>query len=708
MVFIERKFVIWVFYAFYMKPLFLFCLFLSTYLGAAQDLYPTVNELSREQSPYLLQHANNPVAWKTWSSKAFEKAKELDRLVVISVGYASCHWCHVMEEESFEDLTVARFMNENYINIKVDREERPDVDQSYMTALRLMGADGGWPLNVIALPNGKPVYAGTYHSKVQWIELLQKMQTLYESQPLQLRNFAEDLQKGIVEENKLLDFKKDSPVDPSVLEQGLGVWKKNWDVKDGGNTGAQKFIRPNGLMFLLDYAQLSGDQQAMAHVWNSLDKISESGIYDQLSGGFFRYSTDPEWRVPHFEKMLYDNAQIIALFAKAYKISKKEKYAAILSQTIQFLMQEFKRESGGFMAAMDADLKGEEGAYYRWTEQELQSLIGSEWSLFAAVFKLDSQQLWEEQYYVLQKASNLQQIAREFGLSVEEVHKKQKKWQKLLLAAQEKRGNPAMDDKIITSWNAMLVSALTSAYQATATDQYLQEAIALQDLLTQNGVGAISHVLGTPDVVFSEDYAFLAKSALDLYVTTGAPTYLSQANALMEALDTLFYAPELGLYYFSEADDILTAVTRMSDGVMPSDNSVAAEVNFLLGHIKYEPERTKKAMDALMASSAYLKKDLNNYTQWASLWLTQSYPYYELAIIGDQALEKSLEFLSKGVPNVLLTASVSDSDLPLFEFRYSENETLLYVCENYSCKAPVKTVSEALNQIQAKTVIKPF
>ena len=285
MVFIERKFVIWVFYAFYMKPLFLFCLLLSTYLGVAQDLYPTINELSREQSPYLLQHAKNPVAWKTWSSKAFEKAKELDRLVVISVGYASCHWCHVMEEESFEDLTVARFMNENYINIKVDREERPDVDQSYMTALRLMGADGGWPLNVIALPNGKPVYAGTYHSKAQWIELLQKMQTLYESQPQQLRNFAEDLQKGILEENKLLDFKKDSPVDPIVLEQGLGVWKKNWDVKDGGNTGAQKFIRPNGLMFLLDYAQLSGDQQAMAHVWNSF----QEGFFataQTRSGGF--------------------------------------------------------------------------------------------------------------------------------------------------------------------------------------------------------------------------------------------------------------------------------------------------------------------------------------------------------------------------------------------------------------------------------------
>lgn len=703
------KFVIWTSFAtLFMKLFFLSCSLLFSLLAYAQDPYTTTNDLASERSPYLQQHANNPVAWKIWGADAFKKAEAMDRLVVVSVGYASCHWCHVMEEESFEDAAVAGIMNESYINIKVDREERPDVDQSYMTALRLMGADGGWPLNVIALPNGSPVYAGTYHSKAQWISVLNKMQQLYETQPESLRAFAKDLQNGILEENKLLDFPDMNALDTALLEVGLDLWKNNWDLKNGGNLGVQKFVRPNGLMFLMDYAFLSGDQQALTHVWNSLDKIGESGLIDQLSGGFFRYSIDAQWQVPHFEKMLYDNAQMVQLYAKAYKYTKNKDYKDIVIKTIDFLLRDFKGDKGGFVAAMDADLDGEEGAYYRWTAEELKSLITEDWPLFSAFYKLDHQDLWEGSYYVLQREGNLEQLSKKYGVSQSDILNKEKAWQTILRKARSTRGNPAIDNKIISSWNALLVTALVTAYEATAISSYLDHAIDLQALLVPSGSLAISHTLGSKGPVFSEDYAFLAKAALSLYFSTADETYLTQANALMEVLDRRFLSSELGLYFFSQADEILSPVTKMTDGVLPSDNGVAAEVNFLLGHINYDLNRTKLAKNALVASAPYIQQDLNNYTQWGSLWLAHAYPFYELAIIGSQAKEKSQEFLSVGLPNVLVTSSVGPSELPLFEYRYKDKETLLYVCENYSCKAPVKSVSEALAQIRSKSVIKPF
>jgi uncharacterized protein YyaL (SSP411 family) len=681
------------------KGVVLFFYMMTSCVG--QENYTLKNELATQTSPYLLQHANNPVAWKSWGLEVFEKSKKLDRLIVISVGYASCHWCHVMEEESFEDSQVAAVMNEGFINIKVDREERPDIDQIYMTALRLMGSDGGWPLNVIALPDGSPIYAGTYHSKVQWISALKQMKSLYALEPDKLRAFAADLKKGIVAENAVESNAVSSDFDLKVLEVGLSSWKTNWDLKWGGNTGDQKFMRPNGLMFLLDYGLLSGNPEVLKYVCNTLDLMANGSIYDQLQGGFFRYSTDSEWKIPHFEKMLYDNAQMVKLYAKAYKTYKNERYKELVYESLNFLKSEMKSIEGGYIAAIDADLDGEEGAYYRWTPLELKALIISDWSLFAAYYSLDATDLWEGKYQLLQRVSDDLSFALTNGVSIVKLREKRKEWESVLWTSRSQRGSPIKDTKIITSWNALLVEAYAEAFQAFGEEAYLEEAQALYSLLLQKGVSSITHVLSKEKEapVFSEDYAFLAKAALTLYLSTAQMSYLEDAKDLMNTLDVGFYNDENGLYQYSVNETVIAPITKMADGVIPSDNAVGAEVNFLLGLIRFDAMRTEKAEKALIQAAPLLSTDLNNYTQWGMSWLYKTFPFYELAIVGPQALKMATEVLAFGRPNVLVVASKTSSSLPLFQDRYTEGETLLYVCKNYACKLPVQTVKEAMAQL---------
>jgi uncharacterized protein YyaL (SSP411 family) len=367
----------------------------------SQDLYTQTNELSTQSSPYLLQHAKNPVAWKIWNNKALKKAKDLDRLLVISVGYASCHWCHVMEEESFEDLAVADLMNGSFINIKVDREERPDLDQTYMAALSLMGKQTGWPLNIVALPDGTPIYGGTYHSKTQWMAVLKQLKDLYHSQPEKLRSFGADLKNGIVAALSVQVPEEAAQLGVSDIANGMAEWQKKWDLDWGGLKGDQKFMRPNSLDFLLSYGQLSKDSLVLSYVETTLDKMASGGIFDQIGGGFYRYSTDPYWKVPHFEKMLYDNAQLIQLYSKAFKFFKKEPYKEVVAQTYDFLEREMKLPKGGYAAALDADFNGEEGLFYVWTPQELKALISGRWELFSAYYGLLENDLWEDRYWIL-------------------------------------------------------------------------------------------------------------------------------------------------------------------------------------------------------------------------------------------------------------------------------------------------------------------
>ena len=432
------------------------------------------NELIHESSPYLLQHAHNPVNWKPWNNHVLEEARSKNKLLIISVGYSACHWCHVMEHESFEDEDIAGIMNANYINIKVDREERPDIDHVYMNAVQVMTGMGGWPMNVVALPDGRPVWGGTYFKKEQWGDALKQIAHLYETQPEKLEEYAEKLENGlkqiqIIEPgNDNSDFHKDFFL--PIIEK----WKRSFDSKNGGYQRAPKFMMPNNFEFLMRYAYQNSDKELMDHCILTLNKMSWGGVFDPIDGGFSRYSVDERWHVPHFEKMLYDNAQLVQLYAKAYKITNDEWYGEVVEKTLEYINNEMTDDSGAFYSALDADSENsigekEEGAYYIWTKEELETILKENFSLFSAYYNINNYGKWEDLNYVLIRTKKTEAIAEELGIPWNELTERIKECHDKLRNERKKRKKPGLDDKTLTSWNAMMISGYVEAYKALGT-----------------------------------------------------------------------------------------------------------------------------------------------------------------------------------------------------------------------------------------------
>ena len=374
------------------------------------------NNLINETSPYLLQHAYNPVDWNPWDSKYLKQATKENKLVIISVGYSACHWCHVMEKESFEDTLVAKIMNEKYISIKVDREERPDVDNVYMNAVQLMTGSGGWPLNVVTLPDGRPIWGGTYFSKDQWINALEQISKLYDDDPERLITYADQLEEG-VKSLDLIELNKSSTnFELDIMKKYLDTWSKKFDLEYGGAEGMPKFMMPSNLHFLLKYSYQTSNIEIQDFVNLSLKKMAYGGIYDQIGGGFSRYSVDNKWHIPHFEKMLYDNAQLVSLYSDAYKATKNELYKKIVYETIDFINSELKDESGGYYSSLDADSKTssnvlEEGAFYVWTEKELKTTLKEDFTVFSSYYNINTYGYWEDDKYVLIRNEDDEKIA---------------------------------------------------------------------------------------------------------------------------------------------------------------------------------------------------------------------------------------------------------------------------------------------------------
>lgn len=668
------------------------------------EAHQYTNELIHETSPYLLQHAHNPVNWMPWGDKALKQARDENKLLLISIGYAACHWCHVMEHESFEDPEVARVMNQHFVCIKVDREERPDVDQIYMSAVQLMTQRGGWPLNAIALPDGRPIWGGTYFQKEAWVNALEQIHAYHRQHPERTLEYAERLGEGIRESNLVPISKNSQPVELDQLKAAVQRWKPNFDRQEGGSQGAPKFMMPNNLQFLLRWAHQMQDEETQQHVENTLDKMAMGGLYDQLGGGFARYSTDAQWKVPHFEKMLYDNGQLLSVYAQAFQQTQKPLYREVAEQTIEFLKRELLSPENGFYSSLDADSEGEEGKFYVWQKPELQKLLGDEFHLFADYYQVNETGSWEEGNYILLRRQSDETVAAKHQLSVDQLKQKIGEWKKILLPVREQRIRPGLDDKILTSWNALAISGLVNAYRAFGDAGYLKLAeenlrFLKEKQLDPDGSLRHSYKNGISKIDgFLEDYALLIQALMDLFETTGKLNYLEDAQQLTDKTFRDFFDREKDFFYFSPITqtDLIDRSIEVHDNVIPASNSVMANNLFRLGHLAGQTNYLKIAETMLSKLVEDFQNYPSGYSNWLQLGLNFTGNQFEVAVTGEKAIAKLHEIQRHYLPNALFCAGTGASDLPLLKDRLAVGKTLIYICQNQTCQLPVEAVSDAL------------
>ncbi|MBS1647847.1 MAG: thioredoxin domain-containing protein [Bacteroidetes bacterium] len=666
------------------------------------------NALASEKSPYLLQHAHNPVQWQAWSEAAFAQAKKENKLVLISVGYSACHWCHVMERECFEAEDVAALMNKYFINIKVDREERPDVDHLYMTAVQLMTQQGGWPLNCFTLPDGRPIYGGTYFPKQQWLQLLQTLAEVHQNDFAKVESYANKLAQGIKQAESFIPAeKKDETPNKEILQQYAENFSKRFDTKNGGSMGAPKFMMPNNYLFLLRYGHLTQHPHLLKQVHLTLQKMAQGGLYDQLGGGFARYSTDEKWKVPHFEKMLYDNAQLISLYSEAYMQSKNPLYKEAVYRTIAFVKRELTAINGGFYSALDADSEGKEGLYYIWTKEELQSILGNDFAVFSDYFSVNEKGYWEQDYYILLREKTENEIAIKHQIPLETLQKTIACSKEKLMAVRNKRVRPGLDDKIVASWNGLMCSALCDAYQTFLEPDFLQLAVQNAQFIQQNMIDAQGflyrcHKETTYIQAFADDYAFVIEACIKLYGLTAQPHWLAQAEQLTETMRLVFLDKQKNMFYFSgkETVDTLSKKIEIHDNVLPASNSQMARNLFLLAKItgttSYEDLAVKMTKQILHEIPQYP----SGYSNWALALLQHTFPFYEVCIVGKSVDEFMQQLQAHYQPNAIFVFSKTASDTALLKGRYKEGETQVYVCHNRVCKAPLSSIEEAIKQIK--------
>lgn len=666
------------------------------------------NELIHETSPYLLQHAHNPVNWQPWGEKALNQAKSENKLLLISIGYSACHWCHVMEHESFEDTEVARVMNQYFICIKIDREERPDIDHIYMTAVQLLTGRGGWPLNSIALPDGRPIWGGTYFLKDSWIEALEAVSGFYAENPKKTEEYAAKMHRGI-EQNSLISVSNSQAnLDPLLLPALLSKWGNQFDTKHGGTKGAPKFMLPNNWQFLLRAGYQFQDKTILDQVKLTLQKMAFGGLYDQIGGGFARYSTDEMWKVPHFEKMLYDNAQLLGLYANAFKIEPNPNYKQVVEETVGFLKRELFSPENGFYSALDADSEGEEGKFYVWTKPELKQILGVDFDLFSEYFNVNSLGFWEHNQYILLRTEENESFAASHQLQEEELEAKLKNWKSLLLAEREKRVRPGLDDKILASWNAMTITGLLSCYNALGENEYLELAVKNAIFLKSKMIGSdgcLRHSYKNYQAKingFLEDYAFVIEAFIAIFECTGEKCWLDEAASLTEITFTEFYDSEKSFFSFTSTGqkDLITRTYEIHDNVIPASNSVMAKNLFRLSYLLERPEYLTTAKKMLDLVSGNMTDYPSGYSNWSQLMLNITGNHFEVAIVGENALNLLTKLQKNYLPQVVFCAGTSENTLPLLANRFVAGDTLIYICQDNNCQLPVRTVEEALTIIR--------
>lgn len=642
------------------------------------------NHLVKENSPYLLQHAYNPVDWYPWGFLSLEKAKSENRLLVISIGYAACHWCHVMEHESFEDDDVAQIMNMRFVPVKVDREERPDIDAVYMAAAWATTGRGGWPLNAIALPDQRPVFAGTYFRKDDWIYILNYYAMLWQSQPAELEYQAQQIASGMRRHFIIPTAVAAGEIPAEIAGTLFDKMHSDFDEINGGSYGAPKFPMPAVQIFLLEYGQLKHNENALQHLYLTLEKMHRGGIYDHLGGGFSRYSVDARWEVPHFEKMLYDNAQLVSLYSRAFQQVASEEWRVAVHETIRFVERELMSSDGLFYSSIDADSEGEEGAFYVWREDEIRRILKQDADLLMKAYSCSPSGNWEKGVNVFRK-SDLEieddEIARLF------------KARDILFSEREKRIRPATDDKILTAWNALMISALTDAYRAFGEERWLELAVRCSEFYHESLVqrdwklwrNAKNGALNNP--AFLDDYSFLISAFQELYQITFEDRWLTSATLLTEKVIQHF-SDTGGLFFNLSSDETPALVQRaveLSDNVIPAGNSVMAHNLFIGGHILGKNEWIVRAEQMVTAMMPQIKANPAWHANWARLLLRSGESATTVKIVSEEPALIRKDFLRHSGPGVIWSGK-----------REAGMTTKIYVCKGKSCFQPVDCVPEAI------------
>lgn len=667
------------------------------------------NRLIHESSPYLLQHAYNPVDWYAWGEEALQKAQQEDKPIIVSIGYSACHWCHVMEKESFEHGGIGKYMSDNFVCIKVDREERPDIDQIYMDAVHAMGLNGGWPLNVFLIPDGRPFYGGTYFPAQHWAQLIQQIIHAYHHNRQQIEESAEGFREALNESeiakyglgevvnsdlSKILSF--------SQLETMYETIEKKFDTELGGISSAPKFPMPSIYLFLLRYYHLTKNENALNQVKLTLDAMAKGGIYDQIGGGFARYSVDAEWFAPHFEKMLYDNGQLISLYSEAYSLTKSELYKQLLYETIAFVKRELTSPEFGFYSALDADSEGIEGKFYVWTAKEFDEVFENEIdrNLARQYFNITSEGNWEHGFNILHLKMNPSSTDNFDALKIKE-------WKEKLFKARSPRIRPSLDDKILCSWNALMLKGLCDAYATFGEAEFLElalkNALFIDEKMNVNGSLFRNYKQGKATIpAYLEDYALVIQAYLALYQVCFEEKWLYKANTLTQYVIQHFYDPKEEFFFYTDtsSEKLIARKKEIFDNVISASNSIMAinlyQLSMLLDNRAYR----LFAESMLLKINILLQKEVRYLANWACLYTYFLKPTVEIAISGADFKSFAQQLHQHYFPNKVMVGTASKSNLPLLEMRDAKpDKTLIYVCRNKTCLLPVSTVGEAWGQI---------
>jgi uncharacterized protein YyaL (SSP411 family) len=666
------------------------------------------NQLIYETSPYLLQHAHNPVNWMPWGDIALQKAKDQNKPILVSIGYAACHWCHVMERESFEDEGTAQIMNEHFINIKIDREERPDLDHIYMDAVQAMTGSGGWPLNVFLTPDCKPFYGGTYfppvraYNRMSWKETLHAIHQSYQEKKHEIEAQADNLMNHLLNANafgvgKVADGEKSSIFTQENLSLIADNILKQADTEWGGFGNAPKFPQTFSIQYLLRHYHFTKDEAALQQALLSLDKMINGGIYDQLGGGFARYSTDNKWLAPHFEKMLYDNALLIGVLSEALQITNNKLYADAIEQTIGFIERELLDVSGGFYSALDADSEGVEGKFYTWSKDEVDALLGSDSALYCEYYNVLTEGNWEHSN-ILWVQEPLQDFAEHKAIEVQDLKAIIQRCNVILFEQRNTRIRPQLDDKILLGWNALTITALCKAYAATGVERYKQLALNNYQFLVKvfiaNG-GSLYHTYKNGQAkipAFLDDYAYFIQACIHLQEITGESLYLKKAKHVAEYVIENFVEVDTGFFYYTHQhqQDIIVRKKEVYDGAVPSGNAVMAGNLLYLSVVFNKPNWREHATDISQNLGTAIIRYPTSFGVWASLVQMETNGVKEIVATGANVKNYVKRLLQVFLPNkILQTAVFFEEGFPLLEGKEFAEETVYYICENYTCKEPV-------------------